>query len=288
VDESSRLLAGTIRFFKEREINSIMKIAQTVRAEIEEFKPKIPLMVALRKKGMVERHWEQISSKVGFKVKPDEGFTFQKVLDLGLLNFTDICVEIGERAAKEFAIETSLDSMESTWTSINFSLLEYKGTFIIKNYEDIQVVLDEHIISTQTMQFSPFKEPFKDRLLNWNNTLKVMSDILEEWAKCQREWMYLQPIFDSPDISKQLPNESKKFKTVNSTWTHTMEHSSKVRKVLDICTQEGLLERLQEANKNLEAIQKELNNYLEKKREKFARFYFLSNSDLLEILSQTK
>lgn len=36
-------------------------------------------MVALRKKGMKDRHWKQISDKVGFKVDPKEyveGFTF--------------------------------------------------------------------------------------------------------------------------------------------------------------------------------------------------------------------
>lgn len=42
-------------------------------------------MVALRKKGMKERHWEQISEKVGFTVMPDENFSFQKALDLNLL-----------------------------------------------------------------------------------------------------------------------------------------------------------------------------------------------------------
>lgn len=35
------------------------------------------------------------------------------------------------------------------------------------------------------MQFSPFKKPFEERIIVWNNKLKVMSDVLEEWAKCQ-------------------------------------------------------------------------------------------------------
>lgn len=52
------------------------------------------------------------------------------------------------------------------------------------------------------MQFSPFKKPFEEEILEWNNTLKLMSDLLEEWCKYQLNWMYLQPIFDSPDIAK--------------------------------------------------------------------------------------
>lgn len=34
------------------------------------------------------------------------------------------------------------------------------------------------------MSFSPFKGPFEDRINNWNTTLKLTSDVLEEWCKC--------------------------------------------------------------------------------------------------------
>ena len=97
-----------------------------------------------------------------------------------------------------------LDEMQKICEGINFNLTAYKNTYLIRNYDDIQLVLDEHIVNTQSMQFSPFKKPFEERILNWNNKLKIMSDVLEEWAKCQGEWMYLQPIFDSADIAKQL------------------------------------------------------------------------------------
>lgn len=53
-------------------------------------------------------------------------------------------------------------------------------------------------------------------------------------------------------------------------------------------TIEDLIERITENNNSLDAIQKSLFTYLENKRGKFARFYFLSNNELLEILSQAK
>ncbi|CAF4712873.1 unnamed protein product, partial [Rotaria magnacalcarata] len=59
----------------------------------------------------------------------------------------------------------------------------------------------------------PFKKAFEERIAAWENKLKITQEVLDEWLACQRSWLYLEPIFSSEDIIRQLPVESKRYQT---------------------------------------------------------------------------
>ena len=67
---------------------------------------------------------------------------------MGLMSHIDTIVDVGEKAEKEFNIENMLSSMFKIWEDINFDIIEYKTSYIIRGVGEIQAILDEHIVNT--------------------------------------------------------------------------------------------------------------------------------------------
>ena len=286
-----RNLNKSAKAFERLNLTRCYDIAVEVRAEVDIFRPKVPLILALRNPGMRDRHWNDLSEKVGVKIPADKSvMTLQDLCDLGLVKHMTDVEKVSEKAGKEFSIETALDKMAKAWESVILVIEPYRetGTFILKGIDEYMNLLDEHITMTQAMAFSAFKGPFDERIDRWNATLQTVSEVVDEWTQLQRNWLYLQPIFDSPDINKQLPQEGKRFATVDKYWRQTMGGAKKGVLAIRFCDDYRLLDRFKEGNKLLEMVQKGLADYLETKRAGFSRFYFLSNDELLEILSETK
>ncbi|XP_035886761.1 dynein heavy chain 1, axonemal isoform X2 [Phyllostomus discolor] len=288
VIESFKTMHKCVKQFKD--IPACQEVALDIRTRIEEFKPYIPLIQGLRNPGMRPRHWEVLSNEININVRPKANLTFARCLEMNLQDHIESISKVAEVAGKEYAIEQALDKMEKEWSTILFNVMPYKetDTYILKSPDEASQLLDDHIVMTQSMSFSPYKKPFEQRINSWETKLKLTQEVLEEWLNCQRSWLYLEPIFTSEDINRQLPVESKRYQTMERIWRKIMKNAYENREVINVCSDQRLLDSLRDCNKLLDTVQKGLSEYLETKRSAFPRFYFLSDDELLEILSQTK
>jgi dynein heavy chain, axonemal len=128
--------------------------------------------------------------------------------------------------------------------------------------------------------------PFKDIVGDCIHQYNEVSDTIEKWLKVQVLWSSLVSVFSGGDIAKNMPNEAKKFAKLNKDWLKLMERANEQRNVIQCCTNDMLKSMLGPLQEDLEYCQKKLENYLESKRKLFPRFYFVSNTVLLKILSQ--
>jgi len=293
-DNVLKWLNVSIRKLKERDgnFNKIIATAEEIKKRAEEFKPIANLAVHLTTEGMEERHWIELKEKTGIDCTNIESMSLNDIImssDLNqeILNKTE---EIADKAFREHQIEIKIKTLEEKWKNVNFILIPYRntGTFTVGGWGDIYTVLDEDVLEVQQLEMSQFKGVFAEQISEWYNSLLNISIILEEWKRFQKKWMQLQPIFDSSDIHRSIPAEAKKFKTVNETWRDLVKQLKENLNVKHFCNKENLTEIIQISNNLLEEVERGLNDYIDKKKTIFPRFYFISQEDLIEIISQTK
>nr|CAD7398119.1 unnamed protein product [Timema cristinae] len=267
-----------------------IKLCVKTLQHIKEFRQHVPLVGILCNPALTQRHWDEMSSVVGYDLTPDAGSTLRKMVDLKLGPYLDQFEIVSIGANKEKQLQENLMKMLSEWADIKFTVNTYKetGIPILSALEDIQAVLDDHLIKTLTMRGSAFVKPFEAEIIDWYDKLVRMNKTIDEWGKVQSQWLYLLPIFSSKDIIAQMPQEGALFQEVDGIYKRIMNAVNKEPRVLQTAGTVGILEFLLECTGKLETITDGVNNYLEKKRLFFPRFFFLSNDEILEILSETK
>ncbi len=186
----------------------MLEMASIVKQDLENFKNNVPIIVALRLPGMRDRHWAQLSKEIQMDINLGGNVTLDNVLNtMRLPRFMQQITTVGDFASKEYLIEKTLDKMTSSWVGVNLDLVDYRdtGTQILRGLDEIMQQLDDNIVMAQSIAFSPFKGPFEQQIETWEKKLLLAQEILDEWVACQRLWSYLEPIFGSEDIQKQLP-----------------------------------------------------------------------------------
>ncbi len=129
---------------------------------------------------------------------------------------------------------------------------------------------------------------FKKEASEWQRTLGLVSDVSTLLIEIQRTWSYLEPLFiGSEEVRKELPDDAKRFQEIDKEVKVILQKAWKIRNVKDTCCQPNLLDKLGDLEKKQDQCKKSLSDFLDGKRRQFPRFYFMSEADLLDLLSNS-
>jgi dynein heavy chain len=119
------------------------------------------------------------------------------------------------RAEKKFKLAKNLKERKEEMKNFNLLLAPYKPDnegngplWLVKGWDDINMILDDQTVSTQAMLGSSFmRGRLKNECRAWEAKLNHMSELMEEVLKVQKTWLYLEPIFSTGDIGMTMPLE---------------------------------------------------------------------------------
>lgn len=145
----------------------IRDLALMVREKIEDFRKYMPVVMTLGNPGMKSRHWDEVSAIISIPIKLDPDLTLGKVLSMELEAYISQFESISETATKESALETGIEKMQKEWLDLEFTVNLYKdtGTYVIAGVDEIQLLLDDHIMKSVTIKNSPYIKPFEASIM---------------------------------------------------------------------------------------------------------------------------
>ncbi|KAH3764595.1 cytoplasmic dynein heavy chain [Pelomyxa schiedti] len=247
------------------------------------------IITDLHSESVRERHWDILKRKLNATWVLTE-LTLGHIWDIGVMKNEVIFRDVITQAQGEKALEEFLKAVREFWQTMVLDIVNYQNKcWLIRGWDDIFTKVAEHLNNLSSMKMSPFYKVFAEDAASWEDKLNRLHEVFDVWIDVQRRWVYLEGIFTgSADINMLLPQESSKFRSINSEFINLMKRVKQVGLAIEVLNIEGIHKTLSKIAELLGKIQKALGDYLERQRSAFPRFYFIGDEDLLEIIGNSK
>ena len=244
-------------------------VVPKLKASVDTFTPVLPVVVDLRNTALQERHWTAIHELVGFEIQGDAEFTLGDIVNKGVTSHQTEITIVATNATQEAVLEEMMAKVTAAWESTELIVLDYKDVkdlYILGDVTEIIAALDESLVTVNTVLGSRYVGGIRTFVEKWRKDLILFQDTLDEWLACQRAWMYLETIFSSADIIRQLPAAAKQFQVVDKSWKAIMKGTADDPMALKACTVKDRKETFMSHNATLDKIQKSLDEYIATER----------------------
>lgn len=252
-------------------------------------KRAMPTLKLCRGEPFKDDHWTQLFRKLGMPRNVDKiTLTLGHFIDVfetlelpATLQFVKV---LHARAQGEVTIRDALLELRAWTETAELSLLvhEHDGrrVAIIKDWKDITLALGDNQSLLASLKESQFFKPFEMEALQYEVKMTVLDQALTQLNVIQRKWVFLEPIFSKG----ALPSEQSRFRKVDEQFTDIMKNVEREPKLFNLTDEmlfPQLVDSLNTMVDQLERCQKALADFLEEKRSRMPRFYFIGDEDLV-------
>ncbi|CCW66307.1 unnamed protein product [Phytomonas sp. Hart1] len=205
--------------------------------------------------------------------------------------------EVLETSQGERRIEVQLHQIEAYWYDFHFSITPYKTQVgLVRGWDALFEKLMDDIATFSGMRASPYFS--SQEIIAMTNELEGrlnrLREVLETLLEVQKRWVYLDGIFtENVEIKHQIPRDAMQFehtsREVKQVFPRIRADGAPTNVKVDFFLDDKkLLSTLERLLGQLTAVQRSLTIYLDAQRNRFPRFFFLGDDDLLEILGNSK
>ncbi|KAI9564905.1 hypothetical protein GHT06_008646 [Daphnia sinensis] len=264
-------------------------IIDWLKNQIEEYKAFIPALKLARGETFTDRHWAEFLKMAGLSLNGIEQIALCDLLQARtalLHNFNEL-KELNSRAAGESLVRQALAELEQWEVESHWTLAQHFDSngiqlFIVKEFKELLNKVGENMSLIQSVKDSSYYQAYSDRIILWETRMTDLDFYLRLLSQIQLKWLYLEPVFNRGTLLK----DAGRFRRLDADFRFIIteiKRDTRVTSLLRITNLRSLVTSLLD---QVGRCQKSLFEFLEDKRSKFARFYFLGDEDLLDIVGQ--
>ncbi|GCC21412.1 hypothetical protein chiPu_0019882, partial [Chiloscyllium punctatum] len=296
------------------------EILHIIEETLLQFKNVLPILMELHCPEIQERHWKAIFIEMGETWIPVWDMTLADLLSYDFPSYSDFIAQILIKAKKEFELQKLLRSVEILWQHYEFKFVTHiavihyhdneggkhhqpqeswaaknSGTLTLIEMERVRWQTEDSLMTLSMIVSTTAPGNIQEEAEKLMEMIQHFGELLDLWKMFQDKWVFLHQVFYEMELNarKPDPNLMKKIEKVDGLYRRVIQALSSNPSVLSVILSQdtkkyqGMTLRMifSTGIEAMEQIILQMNHLLESARQEFSRLYFLSDDDLLHLLT---
>ncbi|KAH0574915.1 Dynein heavy chain [Spironucleus salmonicida] len=237
---------------------------------------------------MTENLWQELLKNLNIKTKKLNCSQFITHIMNADKQGELVLEQILTKAHGQYFVKKFIQEIQESWENTNFKFSTKDDISLILNWNELHVKIEQDLATIQGLTSNPYFNDFQTIILYWIGVIERLQEISQIWQSSQKHFVYLRSIIgNNLSILSQYVSIDNFISAQDLFLQILLEHNNE-KNILHILDSDQLHSNLKHINQQFENILQSLNIFLEKQRYITPQLFFISDQDLIDMITQTQ